>query len=118
MNYIIRQISSTEYQEVRMLDSTSFGKNERGSNADEHKVLADNIRKSPYYLPELDLIAVEEGELILGHAIFSSLPMGDDYNHAIWLNSLAIRHDETDNHVTKQYRFQRKGIGTVIVQQD
>jgi predicted N-acetyltransferase YhbS len=115
MNYNIRQINSEEYQKVRMLDRNSFGKNERGSSADEHEVFADNIRKSPYFIRELDLIASDENGLILGHAIFSALPMGDNNNHVVWLNSLAVRHDETDSHKTMQYKYQRKGIGTAIV---
>lgn len=45
MNYTIRQIKLSEYPEVRLLDRDSFGKNERGSNADEHEIFADNIRK-------------------------------------------------------------------------
>jgi len=31
---------------------------------------ADNIRKSPYFIPELDLVAVTNEGFILGHGIF------------------------------------------------
>ncbi|MDF2543397.1 MAG: GCN5-related N-acetyltransferase [Herbinix sp.] len=115
MNYSIRKINTEEYKDVRILDKNSFGMNERGSNADVHEVFADNIRKSPYFISELDLVAVDEDGLILGHAIFSALPMGDNSNHVVWLNSLAIRHDISDNHITMQYKYQRKGIGTALV---
>ena len=115
MEYTIRQIKTVEYEAVRQLDRDAFGKNERGSDADLHEIFADNIRRSPYFIPELDLIAVMESGFILGHGIFSRLPMGDDGSHVIWLNSLAIKHGINDNHQSKTYEYQRKGIGTAIV---
>jgi predicted N-acetyltransferase YhbS len=123
--YIIRQIQPTEYPAVRRLDRDAFGFNERDSDPDFHEVFADNIRRSPYFIQELDLIAVAndgvtsdtvtDSGVILGHGIFSALPMGDEANHIAWLHSLAVRHGEADSHADKSYEYQRKGIGTAIV---
>jgi predicted N-acetyltransferase YhbS len=114
-DFIIRQIKPEEYNIVRQLDRDAFGYNERGSDGEFHAVLADNIRRSPYFIPELDLVAIRKDGFILGHGIFSSLPMGDAGKHVIWLHSLAVRHGENDNHDVKSYEYQRKGIGTALV---
>ncbi len=115
-NFKIKQIQKDEYGIIRKLDRDAFQYNERNSDGDFHEVFADNIRRSPYYIPELDLVAVTNDDLTyLGHAIFSALPMGDNGEHIIWLNSLAVRHGENDNHAEKIYAYQRKGIGTALV---
>jgi predicted N-acetyltransferase YhbS/thiamine kinase-like enzyme len=113
--YKIRQIRPDEYSIIRKLDRDAFEYNERESDGDFHEVFADNIRRSPYYIPELDLVAVADDALTyLGHAIFSKLPMGDNGEHIVWLHSLAVRHGEGDNHAVKSYEYQRKGIGTAL----
>lgn len=115
-DYRIRQIRPDEYAKIRKLDRDAFEFNERGSDGDFHEAFADNIRRSPYYIPELNLIAVtDDGLTYLGHAIFSKLPMGDNGEHIIWLHSLAVRHSESDSHAEKSYVYQRKGIGTALV---
>ena len=111
----IKRIEPQEYDAARRLDREAFGCNERGSDPDLHEVFADNVRRSPYYLPGLDLVAVTSDGLMLGHAIFSALPMGDGGEHVVWLNSLAVRHGQNDDHTLKTYEYQRKGIGTAIV---
>lgn len=114
-NYIIKEIHHDEYEIIRKLDRESFEFNERDSDGDFHEVFADNIRRSPYYIPELDLVAVtEDGTIYLGHATFSKLPMGDSGQNIVWLNSLAVKHDEIDNHTEKSYKYQRKGIGSAL----
>lgn len=115
-NYIIKQIHHDEYEIIRKLDRESFEYNERDSDGNFHEVFADNIRRSLYYIPELDLITVtEDGLIYLGHAIFSKLPMDDNGQNIVWLNSLAVKHDESDNHTAKSYKYQRKGIGSALV---
>ena len=114
--YKIKQIHPDEYGVIRQLDRDAFEYNERGSDGDFHEVFVDNIRRSPYYISELDLVAVADDELTyLGHAVFSKLPMGDNGESIIWLHSLAVRHGDKDNHTEKTYEYQRKGIGTALV---
>lgn len=70
-HYKIKQIHSDEYGIIRKLDRDAFEFNDRDSDGDFHEVFADNIRRSPYYIPELDLVAVtDDGLSYLGHAIF------------------------------------------------
>jgi len=115
-DYQIRQIKPDEYGIIRKLDRDAFEYNERDSDGDFHEVFADNIRRSPYYIPELNLIAVtDDGLTYLGHVVFSKLPMGDNGEHIAWLHSLAVKHGKNDNHAEKSYEYQRKGIGTSLV---
>ena len=114
--YTIRQIRPDEYGIIRKLDRDAFAFNERDSDGDFHEVFADNIRRSPFSIPELDLVAIaDDGLTYLGHVIFSELPMGGDGARILWLHSLAVRHGESDNHTEKTYEYQRKGIGTALV---
>lgn len=114
-NYMIRQIHPNEYTVIRKLDREAFESNERDSDGDFHEVFADNIRRSPYYIPELNLIAITDDGIYLGHAIFSVLPMGNNGERIVWLNSLAVKHDSKDDHTNITYKYQRKGIGTALV---
>lgn len=113
--YKIRKIKKEEYDSIRKLDHDAFEFNGRGSDGDFHEVFADNIRRSLYYIPELDLVAVTDDGFTLGHGIFSALPMGDKGEHILWLNSLAVRHGEDDNSAENSYEYQRKGIGTALI---
>ncbi|MDF2588972.1 MAG: aminoglycoside phosphotransferase [Anaerocolumna sp.] len=116
IHYKIKRIETNEYDIIRNLDRDAFQHNERGSDGDFHEVFADNIRRSPYYIPELDLVAVTDDDFTyLGHAIFSALPMGDNGEHIVWLNSLAVKHSEYDNHTEVAYEYQHEGIGTALV---
>ncbi|MCL2058582.1 MAG: GNAT family N-acetyltransferase [Oscillospiraceae bacterium] len=115
-SYEIKQIHADEYEIVKKLDHDAFEYNERGSDGYWHEVFGDNIRRSPYYIPELELVAVmDEEPIYLGHAIFSALPMGDGGEHIVWLNSLAVKHGKSDSHADKTYEYQRKGVGTALV---
>lgn len=115
MDFKIKQITPQEYKDIRMLDREAFGCNERGSDADFHEKFADRIRESKYYIPELELVAAEINGMLIGHIIFTALPMGDGGEHVVWLDSLSVRHDKNDDHNTKCYKYQRKGIGTALV---
>jgi len=114
-DYAIRQIIPDDYEAIRRLDCDAFEYNERGSDGYWHEILGNNIRRSPYYIPELEMIAVTDDGIYLGHAIFSALPMGDNAEHIVWLHSLAVRHGKKDDHTAKFYEYQRKGIGTALV---
>ncbi|MCL1793189.1 MAG: N-acetyltransferase [Oscillospiraceae bacterium] len=113
--YKIQQINPDEYEIIRKLDRDAFGYGKLDGSGDFHEVFADNVRRSPYYISELDLAAVSSDGIYLGHAIFSALPMGDKGEHIIWLNSLAVKRGENDNPAEKSYEFQRRGIGTALV---
>jgi len=89
-NYTVRQIKTDEYETVRQLDSDAFRYNEFGDDGEFHRIFADNIRKSPYFIPELDLVAVTNEGFILGHGIFFrrfpwAMTQIMSYGSAVWL---------------------------------
>jgi len=113
--YTIRQIQPEDYADIRQLVSDAFTYNERGSDGVFHEAYMDYIRRSPYAVPELEIIAVSaDTGMYLGHAVFTALPMGENAK-IIWLNCLAVRHGKDDNHGAKTYEYQRRGIGTALV---
>ncbi|MCL2834028.1 MAG: N-acetyltransferase [Treponema sp.] len=113
--YTIRQIKLPEYETIRQLDREAFVYNIHGGEADYHEIFADKVRRSPYFIPELDLAAEKDDGLIIGHGIFSRLPMGDTGTRAVILNSLAVRHGENDSRRENFFEFQRKGVGQAII---
>jgi len=88
-NYTVRQIKTDEYETVRQLDSDAFRYNEFGDDGEFHRIFADNIRKSPYFIPELDLVAVTNEGLFLGTVFFRRFPWAMtqimSYGSAVWL---------------------------------
>ncbi len=53
-NFKIKQIQKDDYGIIRKLDRNAFQYNERNRDGSFHGVFADNIRRSPYYIPEGD----------------------------------------------------------------
>jgi putative acetyltransferase len=64
--------------------------------------LVDALRASDGYLPELSLVADEDGEVI-GHVMFTTAPLGS--TRYVILSPLAVRPDR-----------QRRGVGTALVE--
>jgi predicted N-acetyltransferase YhbS len=101
-DYIIRQIQPIEYEAIRKLDRDAFEYNERGSDGYWHEVFGNNIHRSPHYIPELELVAVTDDGVYLGHAIFSTLPIGD--GGSISFGSTALR-SNTEKRITIPKKF-------------
>lgn len=81
MNFIVRQITVADYSTVYKLIKTAFETAEH-RDGDEQD-FAVNLRNSDNYIPELDLVAERDGEL-LGHIMFTKTyvtkPDGGRYN--------------------------------------
>jgi putative acetyltransferase len=100
----IRQETRADVPAVRGLVATAFG--------DENVArLVDLIRQSPYFLPELSLVAEADGKVV-GHVLFSRAPLrrndGDGEveldAEILLLSPLAVHPD-----------FQGRGIGGALV---
>lgn len=80
-NFIVRQIAKADYSTVYQLIKTAFETAEH-RDGDEQD-FAVNLRKGDNYIPELDLVAERDGEL-LGHIMFTKTyvtqPDGSRYN--------------------------------------
>ena len=123
MNKIIKSISK-EY-EIKALDMVEkvFTISECKENAIVVRQLIEEIRSKKFYLPELELIMVNENDEIIGYAMFSAFHLEGKYtNELLMLTPVAVRTDMQRQHISKQlieYGFEKAidlGYKAVIVE--
>lgn len=95
-------------------------------NEDEGKLvraLVEEIRSKKYYIPELDLMAVNDKGEIIGYAMFSRFHLEGRYeNELLILTPVAVRTDLHRQHISKdiiEYGFERAkemGFTAVLVE--
>jgi len=98
---IIRTEESKDYRDVYLLNYEAFG------GRDDESRLIERIRESIYFLPELSLVAEENGEIV-GHILFSRAEVidGEVKKDVIVLAPVAVKPDK-----------QRLGIGGRLIQE-
>ncbi len=95
-------------------------------NAREGKMvrrLAEEIRAKAYYIPELDLIMVNELDEIIGHVMFSRFHIEGRYaDELLILTPVAVRSDLQRRHISKELieyglnRAREMGYKAVLVE--
>lgn len=105
MDIIIRPELNTEYNKTEEIIQKAF-LNEEYSDQKEH-LLVNRIRKSDTFIPELSLVALNQGEDVIGHILLSKIKIIDGNNE---VDSLAL----APVSVTPEY--QKKGIGSQLIQ--
>lgn len=95
-------------------------------NEDEGKLvraLVEEIRSKKYYIPELDLMAVNDNGEIIGYAMFSRFHLEGRYeNKLLILTPVAVRTDLHRQHISKdiiEYGFEKAkemGFTAVLVE--
>ena len=87
------------------------------------RALVEEIRSKKYYIPELDLMAVNDNGEIIGYAMFSRFNLEGRYeNELLILTPVAVRTDLHRQHISKdiiEYGFEKAkemGFTTVIVE--
>lgn len=96
----IRMEGAADMEAIRAVNELAFGR------ANEAR-LVEAVRRSPGFVPELSLVAVDE-ERIVGHALFSRVTVeaeGETVD-VLALGPIAVRPE-----------FQRRGIGGALVRQ-
>lgn len=98
---IIRTETESDYEKVYMLNFEAFGKRE-----DESK-LVEKIRKSEEFVPELSLVAEQDGEIV-GHLLLSkAIVKNQDEKHTvIVLAPIAVKPE-----------YQKQGVGTRLIEE-
>lgn len=89
------------------------------------RALVEEIRAKKYYVPELELIMVDETDQILGYAMFSRFPLEGRYeNELLILTPVAVRTEYQRQHISKElieHGFEKAvsmGFGAVLVEGD
>lgn len=96
---LIRQETPADYNAVYALVREAFAAAEHADGTEQDLVTA--LRKSSAFVPELSLVAEENGELA-GYILFTRLQVGGD--EALALAPLAVRP-----------AYQRQGVGTALM---
>ena len=87
------------------------------------RTLVEEIRSKRFYLPELELIMVDESDEVIGYAMFSRFHLGGQYeNELLILTPVAVKTELQRQHISKElieYGFVRAkemGFKAVIVE--
>lgn len=97
----IRQERPADYPEIYQLVKEAFATAEHADGSEQD--LVEALRKSPAYLPELALVAEEDGQLA-GHILLTRARVGED--PVLVLAPLSVRP-----------AFQRRGVGTALMRE-
>ena len=87
--------------------------------------LVEEIRSKKYYVPELELIMINENEDILGYAMFSRFHIQGKYeNELLLLTPVAVKTEYQRQHISKEiieYGFEiatKLGFKAILVEGD
>lgn len=104
MDIIIRPELNKDHNTTEEIIKKAF-LNEEYSDKREH-LLVNRIRKSDAFIPELSLVALNQGKDVIGHILLSKIKIVDGENA---VDSLAL----APVSVTPEY--QKKGIGCQLI---
>lgn len=96
---LIRQENSNDYIDVYALTKAAFEGMEHSEGNEQD--LVERLRKSSAFIPELSLVAEEDGRII-GHIMFTKITIND--TDALCLAPVSVLPE-----------FQRKGIGGALI---
>lgn len=122
----IIKLCSEQYKTTSLnLLETVFTEHE---NAEEGKLvrrLAEEIRSKKYYVPELELIMVDERDEVIGYAMFSRFHLEEKYtDELLLLSPVAVKTELQRRHISKdliEYGLKRArelGYQAVLVEGD
>lgn len=103
MERIIRSINDTEKEASLDFVEKVFTDSEDAASGKLVRNLVKEIRSKKYYLPELDLIMVNENEEIIGLTLFSRFHIEGRYeNELIILTPVAVKTELQRQHISKE----------------
>lgn len=125
MNRHIKTAGRKYADEAANLIEDVFAASEGAESGLLAKNLALEIRGSRFYVPELELITVNENSVILGYAMFSKFSLQGKYeDELLLLSPVAVKTEFQRRHISKElieFGFQRAskmGFKAVIVEGD
>ncbi len=104
MSRIIRSVYGQEDLKNSLeLVETVFTESEGEESGKKVRSLVEEIRSKQYYLPELDLVMVNEESTIIGYAMFSRFHLGGKYeNQLLLLTPVAVKTELQRQHISKE----------------
>lgn len=104
MSRIIRSVCGQEDLKNSLeLVETVFTESEGAESGKIVRNLVKEIRSKRYYLPELDLVMVNEENTVIGYALFSRFHLGGKYeNQLLLLTPVAVKTELQRQHISKE----------------
>ncbi len=123
MNRIIKSMEEKYLQSSLDMVRRTFTDSENAENAQIVVNLIEEIRCMDTYIPELELIMVDENDEVIGYAMFSRFHLGGRYmDELLLLSPVAVKTEVQRQHISKElieYGFERAkkmGFKAVIVE--
>jgi predicted N-acetyltransferase YhbS len=123
MNRIIKNMENKYLETSAQFVEDVFTDSEGKESASIVKQLVLEIRSKRFYLPELELIMVDELDCILGYAMFSRFHLEGKYeNELLLLSPVAVKTELQRQHISKdiiEYGFEKAaqmGYQAVLVE--
>ena len=103
MQRIIRPMEQKYLQPSLELVEDVFAKWDSPEEGKTVRSLVEEIRAKKYYLPELELVMVDENDLILGYAMFSRFHIEGRYeDELLILTPVVVRTEYQRQHISKE----------------
>ena len=123
INRTIKQVTNEYLEKSCELVEKVFTDHKDEKEGKIVRALVEEIRSKEYYIPELDLMAVDDNEEIIGYAMFSRFQLEGRYeDELLILTPVAVRTDLHRQHISKdiiEYGFEKAkemGFTAVLVE--
>ena len=102
MNRSVKSAAKGYLEESLDLVERVFTESEGGESGKLVRSLVEEIRGKRFYLPELDLVMVDEHDCVIGYAMFSRFHLEGKYEHQLLLLSpVAVKTELQRRHISK-----------------
>lgn len=103
MNRVIRSVDERHKEEALDLVENVFTISEGTESGKLVRNLVEEIRNKRFYLPELELIMVDEKDAVIGYAMFSRFHLEGRYeNELLLLSPVAVKTELQRQHISKE----------------
>lgn len=123
MNRIIKSMEETYLQPSLDMVRRTFTETENAEEADLVVRLIEEIRSMSSYIPELELIMLNDEDEVIGYAMFSGFHLGGKYREELLLLSpVAVKLELQRQHISKELieygleKAAQMGYSAVIVE--
>ena len=123
MNRIIKSMEEKYLQSSLNMIRRTFTNSESAEDAQIVVNLVQEIRSMRFYIPELELVMVDENDEVIGYSMFSRFHLGGEFeNELLILTPVAVKTELQRQHISKElieYGFEKAtemGFKAVIVE--